>query len=48
MTQTREVLLAGHWPDWTALATQLGACMLIAAAGALFFRAARKGFADVV
>lgn len=48
MTQTREVLLAGQWPDWQALALQLVGCMLLAWAGAAFFRSARKGFADVV
>ena len=48
MTQTREVLLAGHWPDWAALALQLLACGGVALAGAAFFRLARRGFADVV
>lgn len=48
MTQTREVLLAGHWPDWAALGLQFTACVLLAGIGAIFFRAARKGFADVV
>ena len=48
MTETRAVLLAGHWPHWGALALQLAGCLLVAIAGAIFFRAARKGFADVV
>ena len=48
MTQTRQVLLAGHWPDWLALGLQLAGCVLLAVAGAAFFRATRKGFADVV
>ena len=42
------VLLAGHWPHWGALALQLAGCLLVAVAGAIFFRAARKGFSDVV
>lgn len=48
MTQTREVLLAGHWPDWSALGLQATGCVLLAVAGAAFFRTTRKGFADVV
>lgn len=48
ITQTRAVLLDGQWPDLTALALLLVACGIIAAAGAAFFHAARKGFADVV
>ena len=48
MTQTRQVLLDGIWPDWPALALHLLACCSLALLGALFFRTARKGFADVV
>lgn len=48
MTQTREVLLAGHWPDWSTLGLHAVACVMLAVAGAAFFRATRKGFADVV
>lgn len=48
ITQTREALFDGRWPDVTALAVHLLACCLIAALGAAFFKAARKGFADVV
>jgi len=48
ITQTRQVLLDGQWPDTTALALQLLACCAIAVIGAAFFRAARRGFADVV
>ena len=48
MTETRAVLLAGHWPHWGALALQLAGCLLVGVVGAMFFRAARKGFADVV
>ena len=48
ITQTRQVLLDGHWPNWPALAIHLIACCAIALLGAAFFKAARKGFADVV
>jgi lipopolysaccharide transport system permease protein len=48
ITQTREVLLNGHWPNWLSLAIHLIACCAIAVVGAAFFKAARKGFADVV
>jgi lipopolysaccharide transport system permease protein len=48
ITETRHVLIDGLWPDWPALALNLGACVLVAVAGAAFFRAARSGFADVV
>lgn len=48
ITQTRQVLQDGQWPDAWALALHLVVCCAIAVAGAVFFRAARKGFADVV
>lgn len=48
ISQTRQVLLDGQWPDWTALAFHFSACCALAMLGAAFFRAARKGFADVV
>lgn len=48
MTQTREVLLLGLWPDWYALGIQFVLSMLVALVGAVFFRAARVGFSDVV
>ena len=48
ITQTRQVLLDGIWPNWSALAFHLLACCALAMLGAIFFRAARKGFADVV
>lgn len=48
ITQTRQVLLDGQWPNWSALLLQLLACCAVALLGAIFFRAARKGFADVV
>lgn len=48
MTGTRDVLLAGRWPDWQALALLLAACTAVAAAGAAFFHKVRTGFSDVV
>ncbi len=48
ITQTRQVLMDGQWPDWSAFALHLAACCVIALLGAAFFRLARKGFADVV
>lgn len=48
MTGTREVLLAGHWPDWGALLLLFVTCTLVAMLGAAFFRKARVGFSDVV
>ena len=48
MTGTRDVLLAGRWPDWGALLVLFAACTLVALAGAAFFRKVRSGFADVV
>lgn len=48
MEETRHVLLDGLWPAWGALSLLLAACLLVALGGALFFRATRHGFADVV
>ena len=48
MSQTRDVLLNGAWPDWLGLTQQFFACSGVAMLGALFFRKARVGFADVV
>jgi lipopolysaccharide transport system permease protein len=48
ITQTREVLLDGVWPQWQPLAMQLIASCVIAGGGAAFFHSVRKGFADVV
>jgi lipopolysaccharide transport system permease protein len=48
ITETRHVLIDGLWPNWLALALNLCACMVVAVAGAAFFRTARAGFADVV
>ena len=48
ITETRRVLIDGMWPNWPALALNLAACIVVAVAGAAFFRSARPGFADVV
>lgn len=48
MSATREVLIAGHWPDWGALALLFFACTGVAVLGAMFFHKARTGFSDVV
>lgn len=48
ITQTRQVMLDGQWPEWSAYAFHLLACCAIAMLGAAFFKEARKGFADVV
>ncbi len=48
ITQTRQVLIDGLWPDWSMLTMHALVCCAIALLGAMFFRAARKGFADVV
>ena len=48
ITDTRNVMINGLWPDWTALVLNLLGCGLMAALGAAFFRSARVGFADVV
>ena len=48
MSQSREVLLMGQWPDWTLLMWQFFGCTFVAIVGALFFKVARAGFADVV
>jgi lipopolysaccharide transport system permease protein len=48
ITQTRQVMLDWQWPVWSAYGVHLAACCAIALLGAAFFKAARKGFADVV
>lgn len=48
MSQTRDVLLRGVWPQWSSLGWELLACVGVAVVGAAFFSVARKGFADVV
>ena len=46
--QTRRVLLEGNMPDWTGLAIYLVAAWVIASLGFIFFRKARRTFADVL
>ena len=48
MEQTRQVLIAGHWPDWSALWVVSAACLALAAGSAMLFQRVRPGFADVV
>jgi lipopolysaccharide transport system permease protein len=48
MEQLRRVALDGVWPDWPQLALQLAVATAFAWAGARWFAAVRKGFADVV
>lgn len=48
MEQTRAVLLLGQTPDFAALALHFIVALLIAALGAAWFQATRKGFADVL
>lgn len=46
--QAREVLIWGHYPDWTGLAIYTGVALLVAWAGYAWFQKTRKGFADVL
>jgi lipopolysaccharide transport system permease protein len=46
--QARAVLLWGGAPRWDALAAYAGAAFVVAWLGAAWFRATRKGFADVL
>jgi len=46
--QTRQVIMAGAWPQWTSLAWLMLACTTVAVLGAIFFQKVRAGFADVV
>jgi lipopolysaccharide transport system permease protein len=46
--QAREVLIWGHLPDWSGLATYSAVAVLIAWAGFAWFHKTRKGFADVL
>lgn len=48
MTQTRQVLLAGQWPDWGSVFFSLLLSVGVAVMGALLFRRLRTGFSDVV
>jgi lipopolysaccharide transport system permease protein len=46
--QVREVLVFGRMPDWSALGWYWLAAVVVAGAGLAFFRAVRRGFADVL
>jgi lipopolysaccharide transport system permease protein len=48
MEQLRRVALDGRWPDWPQLLIELAIASAIAWAGARWFAATRKGFADVL
>ncbi len=48
LENTRHVVLDGVWPDWNEVALLLVAGLLVALAGAAFFKATRHGFADVL
>ena len=48
MEQVRRVALDGLWPDWPQLALHLAIASAVAWAGARWFAATRKGFADVL
>lgn len=44
----RRLLFDGLWPDWSALLVQWLLAFVFALLGAAFFRASRRGFADVL
>ena len=46
--QSREVLIWGRTPDWSAWAASLGICAFFAWLGFAWFQKTRKGFADVL
>lgn len=46
--QAREVVIWGHYPDWTGLLIYSVAATLFAWAGFAWFQKTRKGFADVL
>jgi len=46
--QTRAIVMDGLWPDWAALGLHLLLSVAVAWAGAAWFAATRKGFADVI
>lgn len=46
--QIREVLIWGHWPDWTGLGVYTLAATVIVWVGYFWFQKTRKGFADVL
>jgi lipopolysaccharide transport system permease protein len=46
--QLRRVLLDGLQPDWVGLALYTAVAWIVASVSLLFFRYARKSFADVL
>ena len=46
--QAREVLIWGHWPDWTGLIIYTMVATAVAWIGYAWFQKTRKGFADVI
>ncbi|MEM4989464.1 ABC transporter permease [Collimonas sp. H4R21] len=46
--QAREVLIWGHFPDWTGLGIYTLAAVAVAWAGYAWFQKTKKGFADVL
>ena len=46
--ETRQVLIFGNTPDWSAWSIYFGTSLLIAWMGFWWFQKARKGFADVL
>lgn len=46
--QAREVLIFGHFPDWTGLGIYTMVAIIAAWAGYAWFQKTRKGFADVL
>jgi lipopolysaccharide transport system permease protein len=48
ITESRNVLIFGTLPDWSALGIMLVLSLVVAAGGFWFFQKMRKGFADVL
>lgn len=48
LEETRNVLIAGQWPEWQALAVYTVIAFGVASVGYWWFQKTRKGFADVV
>ena len=48
MTQTRQVLIEGIWPDWSSWSINMAFALAVAFAGAWIFKKLRSGLADVL
>jgi lipopolysaccharide transport system permease protein len=48
VVQSRAVLIEGRMPDWAGLLAYLAAAWVVAAFALVFFRRARRNFADVL